>query len=81
MLVAIDARGERLLRIVEMKQTDAADSDCLIELLNRSLVRVAAAQVITGSEDVARVEADADPPSLVDAIDDLSQLLERAADA
>src|SRR5438445_6508674 len=53
--VAIDARSEVLLRIVEVKNSDVANADLPVELLDRTLVCVASAEVVTGCEDVAGI--------------------------
>ena len=79
--VAIDARAERLLRIVEMKRADVFDSDVRRERVYRPLVIVAVAELVSRGEDVAGIETDADALLVVDQRDDSSQLLKRAAEA
>ena len=56
-LMPVDARAERLLRVVEVEGADVVDADVLIERINRSLVIVAIAQLITRGEHVAGIEA------------------------
>ena len=79
--VAIDARSEVLLRIVEVKKSDVPNADLPIELFDCALVRVAGAEVVTGCEDVASVEADSHAFRIIDQLDDFPELLERAAEA
>src|SRR5881392_1607564 len=78
-LMPIDARAERLFRIVEVKRADVGDADVLIERLDRSLVIVTVAELVSRGEDVAGVETDADALLVIDERDDASQLFERAA--
>ena len=80
-LVAVDARAERLLRVVEMKGADVGDADVRVESVDRPLVVVAIAELVSRCEDVAGVETDADARFVVDERDDPSQLFERAAEA
>ena len=80
MLVTIDAAGDGLLRIVEMKGADVFDADVRIELLDRPFVAVTRSDVITGRKDVARVDTDPDARRVVDAIENFSELLERTAE-
>ena len=65
-LVAVDARAERLLRVVEVKRADVVDADVPLHLVDRALVAVARADLVAGREDVAGVDADADARLVVD---------------
>src|SRR3954451_4649400 len=69
-LMPVDARAERLLRIVEMKRADIFDSDMRFERIDRPLVFVAIADLVSRGEDVARIETDADAPLVIDERDD-----------
>jgi hypothetical protein len=80
-LVAIDARAEALLRIVEVERADVLDADMAFEVVDRPLVAVARPQLVAGREDVAGVDADADALLVVDELPDRAELLERAAEA
>src|SRR3954451_12740329 len=80
-LMPVDARAERLLRIVEMKRADIFDSDVRFERIDRPFVIVAIAKLVSRGEDVAGIETDADALLVVDQRDDPSQLLEGAAEA
>src|SRR4051812_5941335 len=80
-LMAVDARAERLLRVVEMKRADVFDSDVRFERIDRPLVIVAIAKLVSRSEDVAGIETDADAPLVVNERDDASELFEGAAEA
>src|SRR5438105_14442303 len=79
--MAIDARAERLFRVVEMKRADILDSDMLVDVVDHLFVSVARANLVAGCEDVTCVDADADASFVVDCIDDSPELFERAAEA
>ena len=64
-----------------MKGADVLDADVLQHVVDGALVRVVVAQLVSGREDVAGVEADADPLFVVHEPDHLPELFERAADA
>ena len=64
-----------------MERADVFIADVTLQFVHGALVAVARAQLITGGEDMAGVEADTDAARVVDAGEDLSQFLERAADA
>ena len=55
--VAIDARVERLERIIQMKRDDALDADVLVELGESALVAFVAGNVVAGGERVLGIEA------------------------
>src|SRR3954451_21843471 len=80
-LMPVDPRAERLLRVVEMKRADVFDSDVRFERIDRPLVIVAIAKLVSRGEDVAGIETDADALLVIDQRDDPSQLLEGAAEA
>src|SRR5205807_1779140 len=80
-LVAVDARAERFLRVIEMKRADLLDADVALHLVDHPLPALARADVVTGGEDVAGVDADANARLVIDRLNDPPQLLERAADA
>src|SRR3954452_937659 len=80
-LMPIDARAERLLRVIEMKRADVFDSDVRFERIDRPLVIVAIAKLVSRGEDVAGIETDADALLVVNERDDAPELLERAAEA
>src|SRR5437870_125454 len=80
-LVPVDVRAKRLLRVVEVERADPGDSDVPLDLFGRALPAAARADVVAGGEDVAGVDADADALPVVDELDDLPELLERAAEA
>src|ERR1043165_5684496 len=80
-LVAVDARAERLLRVVEGERADFADADVRVDLVDDALPSAARADVVAGGEDVAGVDADADALLFVDEVYDPAELLERAAEA
>ena len=79
-LMPVDARSERFLRIVEMKRANVLDPDVRRERINGPLVVVAVAELVSRGEDVARIETDADALLVVDERDDAAQLFERAAE-
>src|SRR5207244_950841 len=59
-LVAVDARAERLLRVVEMKRADVLHADEALHLVDHSLPAVVRPDIVAGGEDVAGIDADAD---------------------
>src|ERR1041385_383465 len=69
-LVAVDARAEGLLRVVEVKRADVLDADVALHLVDQPLPAVACADVVARGEDVAGVDADADARLVVDGADD-----------
>src|SRR5258705_13422148 len=79
--MSIDARAERLLRVVQVKRADVFDADEALHLVDHPLPAVARADVVAGGEDVAGVDADVDARLVVDRGDDPPQLLQRTADA
>src|ERR1051326_7252953 len=80
-LMPVDARAERLLRVVEVERADLADAGVAVDLVDDALPSVARADVVAGGEDVAGVDADADALFVVDEGDDPPPLLQRAAEA
>src|SRR3954452_14006810 len=80
-LMPIDTRPKRLLRIVEMERADVFDSDVRCECVDRPLVVIAVAEFVSRGEDVAGIETDADALLVIDQRDDAPELLERAAEA
>src|SRR5438874_1056923 len=59
-LVTVDSRSERLLRIVEMEKSHIADADVFFNRLDRLFIAGARAQFIARRENVTGIEADAD---------------------
>src|SRR5688572_30268063 len=76
----IDARSERLFRVVEMERTDVLDADVFLEIVDRPFVLTRGTDVVTGGEDVAGIDADADAVSFVDEPEHLSELCEGTAE-
>src|SRR5262249_36358322 len=79
-LVAVEVAAELPLRIVEVEGSDLADADRAGERCEGLLVSGGRAQVVPRREDMARIEADADPLRLADARQDVPDLLEASAD-
>src|SRR3954453_17548175 len=73
-LMPVDARAERLLRVVEMKRADVVNSDVRFERIDCPFVIVAIAEFVSRGEDVARIETDADALLVVDERDDAPEL-------
>src|SRR5205814_10449831 len=79
-LVAIDAAAERPLRVVQVKHLQPIEADQPLELLEGRRVAAGRADLVAGGEQMARVEADADPAMAVGLRDDRCELLERRAE-
>ena len=77
MLVAIDAAAERPLRVVQVKHLQPIEADQPLELPEGGRVAAGRADVVAGGEQMAGVEADADPAVAVGLRDDRCELLER----
>ncbi len=80
-LVPVDTRAERLLRVVEVEGTDVIEADEALDLSRQPLVAVTGPDVVAGGKDVAGVDADADALAVVEAVEDRSELFDRAAEA
>src|SRR5207253_1301744 len=78
--VAVDARIERGFAVVEVPGADFFHADVFAGQGDHALVAGARANVVTGGEDVARVDADADALRLLHRGDDLAELFKRAAE-
>jgi hypothetical protein len=74
--MAVDARPEGFLRVVQMKEANVPSSDVAFERIDAVLVRVACTKVVAGCEDVACVEADANAVAVIQRFHDLAELLE-----
>src|SRR5690606_28019869 len=70
MLMAVPVRGERHLRIIEMDHAEFVDTDHPIEGTHGVLIGLWRPDVISGGEDVARVEANPYPLLRLDQVDD-----------
>src|SRR5205807_34813 len=79
--MSIHARVARGFGIVHMNGGQALETDHAIELTKRFLDRSFSADVVTGSEDVCGVEADANSLGLSHVLDDVGDLLKRATEA
>ena len=80
MLMAIDARMERLERIVDMKRDEAIEPDVLVEFGESAVVALFRAQIVARSEGVLGIEAQPQPLVLVDRIEDPAHLFELVAE-
>src|SRR5581483_8841982 len=79
-LVAIDARAERALGVVQVKRLEVAQPDDAIEFFERALVAARRGPLDAGGEHVLRVEAHAEA-ALAGFLQNRVELFERAADA
>src|SRR5262249_55881406 len=59
-LVAIDAAPAGLLRVIQGKHAKPIETDKAIEIAKRGRIAVVCAQVVSGGEQVTRIEAHAD---------------------
>ena len=59
--MAIDPAGERLLRVVEMKDLEPFEADLPIEQIERRRVSIGRCDVVAGGQQMTGVEADAQP--------------------
>src|SRR5450755_3955229 len=82
-LVPVDARAAGPLGVVDVHGRDARQTHGAVERGDRVLPPAAGDEVVAGRVDVARVQADADPPprgGRHDGAHDVAQVLERVAD-
>src|SRR5262249_1500037 len=79
-VVAVDARAQLFLRIVQMERREALDADELVEFLEHRRVALLGAEIVAGGERVLGVEADAEPFALLGRVDDVADLLEAVAE-
>src|SRR5262245_27282793 len=79
-LVPIDAAAERLLRVVQMERLQPLESHQPSELREGCRVPFGRTDVITGREEVTRVETHADAWVIVHLCDDRRELLEGRAE-
>src|SRR5688572_24555213 len=67
-LVAIDTASAGLLRIIEVKESDAVETDHAIELAERASVAFDRAEIVACGQEVTGIEADANPRGSVEAV-------------
>src|SRR5581483_9750489 len=79
-LVAVDARAEALLRVVQVERDDARDADRRVELGDRRGVAPRRAEVVARGERVLRVDADAEPIAVRRRVDERREVREAPAD-
>src|SRR5262249_52166790 len=79
-LVPVQARAERRSRIVQVEGQDTREADSLRALVDRGLPSRRAPQVVSGGEEVAGVDADAESLRSRRAPHELSKLDERPAE-
>src|ERR1700730_17274603 len=77
MLVAIDVAPERSLRVVQVQQFQAWHSDQPIELFERLDIAACRSQIVPCSEQMTRIETDAEAFMIVGVRQDRGQLFER----
>jgi hypothetical protein len=75
-LVAVAVRAERRLRVVHVQAAQALDADVPAELPEQVVERGRLGDVVAGREQVARIEADAEPLVAVDRLVDRRKLLQ-----
>ena len=75
-LVAIDAAAARALRIVGVEESQAIEADDAIEEGDRVRIAIRRHDVVSGRDEMTRVEADADTRRAVQLRDDRRQVLE-----
>ena len=80
-LVTIDAAAESAAAVIQMDRSDLPDTNQPIKFRDGGLVLLFTAQCIAGSEDMARVKADAQPVRLASLVEDCRQLFESPAKA
>ena len=78
MLVAIDPGSELALAVVEVEDLEAVEADDRVELTHGLGVIGGVGERVPGGEDVAGVEADAELGVVIDAVDDVGEMLEAA---
>ena len=76
MLVSIDAAAARLFRIIHVEDLEAREADGAAEPAEGVAITGVGADVVTGCEQMAGVEADTDPRGSADQVENLRQLLE-----
>ena len=80
MLVPIDSTAARLLRVVAMEDVEPIEADDALERLERVVVAGRVSDVVSGCEQVAGIEADADPGRAIEMRQDRGQMLESMPD-
>lgn len=76
----VPMRPQAAERIVRVDRADAREADDAVEGPQRRRVGLGRPDVVSGGEDVARVEADGRALAPLDAVDDLRQVLEAGAE-
>ena len=80
MLVPIDARAARRLRVVQMQRGEPLEPDDAIEFGEHLPRRSFGREIVAGLEDVRGIETDAEPFRLAHVLDDVRDLLEAVAE-
>ena len=80
-LVTVNPRAERLHRIVQVERFQPLDPQQCVEFAEGLVEAPVRGDVVSGGEDVTRIDTNPDAAAVVDRIDDRSELFERAADA
>ena len=78
--MAVAVRTERRLRIVQMQRLQPRSAHYAIELFQRVAEALARADVVSGGEQMAGVEADAEPLVVIAGLEQRGQLLERPSE-
>ena len=76
--MAVAVGAERRLRVVDVQRAQPAEPDDPVELVEHAGEPVGRADVVAGGEQVAGVEADAEPLAAAGDLDQPRELLERA---
>src|SRR5262245_47469651 len=79
-LVPVDARSPRVLGIVDVNRSKARQANCAPQGVDRLGVSLGRRELVAGRMDVARVQADAQPPLVTACGKGVAQMLEAVAD-
>ena len=79
-VVPVAVRAQRRLGIVGMQRAQAVEADPVVEVGEQCVKTTVVGDVDAGHEEVARVEADAEPFVAPERVEDERELVERAAD-
>ena len=78
--VPVAVRAERRRAVVDVQRAQPVEADRRVHLGDDRVERGAVGHVVAGGVQVARVEADAEPLVAVERVDELRELVDRAAD-
>ena len=79
-LMPVDARPERFLRIVKMKRHDLFATECLFHFADSCPVTFGSADIIASRENVAGIDADGQPGRMLGRLDDGGEVFKSVAE-